>query len=96
MQKDGRINEKRHDQMAKQNLRLEMPITTAWIDDLRAAFGKAYIDEIIRRGMRGDPVFSASEAGHTIGTPVPPGAAAININEAGKPSVKQNLSKWES
>ncbi len=54
-----------------------MPGTTAWIDEFRAVFGKEYIDSIIRRGMRGEPVFSASEAGHTIGTPVPPGAPPL-------------------
>ena len=73
---DGSVNERLF-QMKKQNLRDEMPITTAWIDDMRAAFGREYIDDIIRRGMRGEPVFSASEAGHTIGTPVPPGAPAL-------------------
>ena len=65
----------------KGSLRDEMPITTAWIDDMRAAFGREYIDDIIRRGMRGEPVFSASEAGHTIGTPVPPGAPALVLDE---------------
>jgi hypothetical protein len=73
---DG-MTTKGHDQMKKRDLRTEMPITTAWIDDMRAAFGKEYIDSIIRRGMRGEPVFSASEAGHTIGTPVPPGAPPL-------------------
>jgi hypothetical protein len=70
---------KRHDQMKKQNLRTEMPITAAWIDSLRAAFGTEYIDSIIRRGMKGEPVFSAAENGHTIGTPVPPGTPALPL-----------------
>ncbi len=54
--------------MAKINLRDEMPIVTAWIDDMRAAFGKAYIDSIIREGMQGKPSFFASENGHEVGT----------------------------
>ena len=63
--------------MTKRSLRDEMPITAALIDDFRAVFGTKYINDIIRRGMRGEPVFSASEAGHSIGTPVPPGAPAL-------------------
>ena len=56
--------------MSKGSMRDAMPITSAWIDDMRSAFGKEYIDGIIRRGMRGEAVFSASENGHSIGTPV--------------------------
>ena len=47
-----------------------MPEVTAFIDSLREAFGKDHIDQQIRRGMRGEPVFYARENGHQIGTPV--------------------------
>ena len=54
--------------MKKSSMREQMPMTAAWIDSLRAAFGKDMIDQQIRRGMKGDPVFFASENGHSIGT----------------------------
>ncbi|MGY6214969.1 hypothetical protein ACW73L_07390 [Methylolobus aquaticus] len=50
------------------SLREQMPQTAAFIDDLRAVFGKESVDAQIRAGMRGDPMFWASEAGHEIGT----------------------------
>lgn len=59
--------------MAKGSMRDQMPVVTAWIDGMRAAFGKEHIDGIIKAGMRGAPVFYASENGHTVGTPAPPG-----------------------
>lgn len=55
--------------MTKQNMRAEMPKTAALIDEFRAVFGTEYINNILQRGMRGEPVFSATENGHTIGTP---------------------------
>jgi hypothetical protein len=42
-----------------------MPTVAAWIDAMRAAFGKDVIDQALR-----DPAFHASENGHTIGTPM--------------------------
>ncbi len=60
--------------MAKQNLREKMPSVTAFIDDLREAFGKDMIDGQIRKGMKGEPVFYASENGVEIGTKVDSGA----------------------
>lgn len=54
--------------MRKGSLRGEMPLTAAFIDSLREAFGADSIDAQIRRGMRGEPVFYASENGHEIGT----------------------------
>lgn len=57
--------------MAKANLRDEMPQVTALVDRFRATFGRANIDDVIRRGMKGEPVFYASENGHTIGTNSP-------------------------
>ncbi|WP_052451984.1 hypothetical protein [Noviherbaspirillum autotrophicum] len=52
-----------------------MPTVTAFIDDLREAFGKEMIDGQIRRGIRGEPVFYACENGVEIGTKVNSGAA---------------------
>ena len=52
----------------KKNLRDEMPEVTAFIDSMRKEFGAAEIDSIIRRGMRGEPVFYAREGGIEIGT----------------------------
>lgn len=54
--------------MSKGNLRDAMPVVTALIDDLRKTFGVAGIDGQIRRGMKGEPRFWASENGHEIGT----------------------------
>jgi hypothetical protein len=59
--------------MAKGSMRGQMPVVTAWIDGMRAAFGAEHIDGIIKAGVRGQPVFFASENGHTVGTPAPPG-----------------------
>lgn len=47
-----------------------MPMVAGFIDDMRAAFGKEMIDGQIRSGMRGEPVFWASENGREIGTPI--------------------------
>jgi hypothetical protein len=63
--------------MAKGSLREEMPVTAALIDEFRKVFGAASIDGMIRRGMRGEPVFFASENGHTVGTPVPLGVRVL-------------------
>jgi hypothetical protein len=57
--------------MSKPNLREEMPVVTELIDRFRKTFGRANIDDVIRRGMKGEPVFYASENGHTIGTDWP-------------------------
>jgi hypothetical protein len=53
-------------------MREKMPVVAAWIDSLRDAFGAEEIDAQIRKGMRGEPVFFASENGFTVGTPSPP------------------------
>lgn len=52
----------------KGSMREEMPVTAAWIDRMREAFGAEHIDGQIRKGMKGEPVFWASENGHTVGT----------------------------
>lgn len=43
-----------------------MPKVAAWIDELRAAFGREVIDAAIRQGMR-DGSFCARENGHVVG-----------------------------
>lgn len=58
------------------NNRAAMPVVTAWIDDLRAAFGAAAINEALVRGSRGEPDwFHAREDGHELGTPFSHGHA---------------------
>lgn len=54
--------------MSKKSLREDMPHVTVFIDSLRAAFGTEMIDKQIRRGMRGEPTFWASENGIEVGT----------------------------
>lgn len=54
--------------VSKPSMREQMPQCAAFIDSLRDAFGKEHIDGQIRAGMRGEPVFYASENGHTLGT----------------------------
>lgn len=54
--------------MAKGGMREQMPVIAALVDDLRAAFGADYINRIVSAGMRGEPVFWASENGHQVGT----------------------------
>lgn len=50
------------------SLRDEMPITAAWIDELREAFGAEMINAQIRLGMEGAQTFYAEENGHRVGT----------------------------
>lgn len=49
------------------NLRSEMPVTAAFIDALRDAFGAEEINAQIRRGMRGETTFYAKKGGREIG-----------------------------
>ena len=52
--------------------RAAMPLVTAWIDDLRGAFGTDLIDDLIRKAtVDGLPTFYASEGGRTVGVPLP-------------------------
>ncbi len=74
------------------SMRDEMPVVTAWIDAMREAFGKEHIDGIIKAGMRGQPVFYASENGHTVGTPAPPGWRVLK-DEQGNRTVVMNGDK---
>lgn len=50
-----------------------MPMTGAFVDALRDAFGVEEINAIVRRGRAGEPVFFAREAGREFGTPLPSG-----------------------
>ena len=72
--------------MAKGGMREKMPMVAAWIDGLRDAFGAEEIDAQIRKGMRGEPVFFASENGFTVGTPSPP-RVRVKWDERGLPYV---------
>lgn len=49
------------------NLRIEMPQTAAWIDELRTVFGKDQIVPSIRAGMEGGSAFYACENGYELG-----------------------------
>ncbi len=60
------------------NLRTAMPLVTAWIDDLRAAFGPDDINTTIKAGIGGLPCFYASENGHHVGVPLPAIGAAVS------------------
>jgi len=50
------------------NLRSEMPVVTAFIDEMRKAFGVDVVNQHIKRGMKGEQTFFATENGHTVGT----------------------------
>ena len=68
--------------MAKKlDLREVMPVTASLIDRFRDAFGAAEINDIVRRGMAGEPVFYASENGNEIGTLGRPG---VRVRFTGK------------
>lgn len=47
-------------------MRRGMPVVAAFIDSLRAAFGREVIDQAIRQGIR-DGTFCARENGHVVG-----------------------------
>jgi hypothetical protein len=65
------------------NLREEMPTVTAWIDDLRAAFGADGINAQIKKGMAGLPgFFHARENGHGMAFDVPKAMAVSDTDEA--------------
>lgn len=66
----------------KLDLREAMPITAALVAEFRAVFGAGNINDVVRRGMAGEPVFYATENGHVIGTPPTPGVR-IGLDAAG-------------
>ncbi len=53
------------------SLKEQMPQVAALLDRLRDTFGVNNINAVIRAGMHGEPVFYASENGHTLGTDWP-------------------------
>lgn len=54
------------------SMRDAMPGCAAIVDDLRAAFGVAEVDQWIRDGLKAG-TFHAVEGSHSIGKPVPRG-----------------------
>lgn len=48
-----------------------MPSIAAWVASLRDVFGNEMMDDLIRRGRDGEPVFYARENGVTFGTRLP-------------------------
>ena len=52
-------------------LREAMPATSAFIDNLREAFGADMINAAIRAGLDGQPTFWARENGREVGTRCP-------------------------
>lgn len=57
----------------KIDLRKDMPETAAWVDQRRAAWGKQFVNDCIRRALGGEAgLFYALEGGHVLGTPFPP------------------------
>lgn len=77
-------------------LRLAMPFTTAIIDDFRAHWPEAGVVEAVKSGIDGQPVFHASENGHSVGTPLPYDArqaislADVSIGPWNRASAPQN------
>lgn len=63
--------------MAKKwDMREVMPVTAALIAEFRVAFGAGNINDVVRRGIGGEPVFYAFENGHAVGTL---GAAGVRV-----------------
>lgn len=63
-----------------------MPVTTAFIDQMREAFGVEIIDAAIRGGLRGDGSFFARENGHEVGSrPVEVPGRSVNGFDLAKP-----------
>ncbi len=57
---------------AKFDLRQQMPETSKWVDAKRIEYGKDYVNDCIRRALKGEPgQFYAMERGHVLGTPFP-------------------------
>jgi hypothetical protein len=78
------------------NLRADMPATTAFIDECRAAFGIDVINKSIRLGVNGLPSFWASENGIEIGTKEPePTKCITGVDMVIRPSVKNDSVKRE-
>lgn len=72
--------------MSKGSMRERMPVTAAWIDAMRRAFGAKVVDEAMRRGMRGEQGFHATENGHEVGTPVYRG---VSLDRTPEPYIRR-------
>ncbi|MCB4349361.1 hypothetical protein LA345_36740 (plasmid) [Burkholderia vietnamiensis] len=48
-----------------------MPQIAAFVESLADAFGREYIEDLVRRGQQGEPTFFASENGIEVGTRSP-------------------------
>lgn len=54
------------------DMRLQMPETLKWVEARRLEFGKAHVNDCIKRAMAGEAgLFYALERGHVVGTPFP-------------------------
>ncbi len=62
------------------SMREQMPVVTAWIDDLRLTFGASDVTAWIRQGGA-DGTFYARENGHEVGAPIPAPANAISVRD---------------
>lgn len=52
------------------SMRDDMPMTAEFVDRKRVEWGRAYVNDCVRRAMAGQPgYFYAMERGHTLGTP---------------------------
>lgn len=63
------------------SLREEMPLVTAFIDDLRAAFGAEQINASIKAGVNGAGTFWACENGREIGSKGQPGGFVLTADQ---------------
>jgi len=63
-------------------MRQAMPFTASIIDDFRANWPEAGIEQAVRAGIAGQHTFHAIENGHEVGTPIPydPGKA-VKLSE---------------
>lgn len=67
--------------MKSGGLREAMPLTAAFIDEMREAFGADMIDAQIRQGIAGEPGFWASENGHEIGCKSPSDGYVVTADQ---------------
>jgi len=72
------------------SLRDAMPVTAAFIDQLRDAFGAEAINRQIKAGINGAETFFAAENGVEIGSR-PASGVSINMREAAISSFARNV-----
>jgi len=63
----------------RQRQREAMPLVSAFIDDMRAAFGTDTIHQAIRNGMAGGCDFYASENGVELGSKAPNRGTIVSL-----------------